>query len=75
MMITLSKAHKGSYWWEKRGDEVDIDPESVESVEQILDRTPGGSTSNAYVLITMKSGVQHKVYENLDEVRKALVGL
>lgn len=70
-MITLHKAEKGSYWWDKTG-ELDIDPSCVESVEQMTDRTPGGSTSNAYVLVVMRSGVQHKVYGDIHEVRKKL---
>lgn len=72
MMITLPKAHRGDYWWEARG-EVVIDTDSIESVEQCYDRNVGGSSSTAYVLITMKSGVQHKVYEFLSKV-KELIG-
>lgn len=72
-MITLHKAVRGDYWWDKSG-EVDVDPDSVESIEQMTDRTPSGSTSNAYVLVTMKSGAAHKVYGDIYDVRKKLFG-
>lgn len=71
MNIQLYKAVRGSYWWEKSG-EIDIDSESIESIEQMTDRTPGGSTSNAYVRIVMKSGVEHKVYGDIHDVRKQI---
>lgn len=70
-MVKFPKAVRGDYWWDAQG-EVVIDVGSVESVEQMYDRTPGGSPSVAYVLITMKSGVQHKVYEFLSKVQEAL---
>ena len=68
MMITLGKAHRGSYWWGKKG-EVDIDPECVESMEQMYE---SGHDSVAYTLVTMKSGVQHKIYNDIHDLRKAV---
>lgn len=70
-MITFPKAVRGDYWWEAQG-EVAIDPASVESVEQMHDRTPGGSQSVAYVLVTMKTGTQHRIYEFMSTVREQL---
>lgn len=71
MRITFDLAHHGDYWWEKRGT-ISIDVDSIESFEQCYDRTPGGSTSASYVLITMKSGVQHKIYGDYDDVSRKL---
>lgn len=70
-MIKLPKAYRDSYWWTARG-EVIIDVASIESVEQVYDRTPNGSQSVAYVLITMKTGVQHKVFEFLSKVEEMI---
>jgi len=71
MMVKLPKAIHGGYWWEPEGN-VCINPEFVESFEQIYDRTPGGSRSPAYVLVTMKSGVRHKVFEFLSKLEELL---
>lgn len=71
MMIKLPKAIRDSYWWMARGD-VLIDSDSIESVEQCYDFTPSGASSVAYVLITMKTGVQHKVYEFLSKVEEMI---
>lgn len=67
-MITLHKAFRDSYWW-KSGSEIDIDPDRVESVEQVTEQG-----SNAYVLVTMKSGAAHKIYGDIHDVRKKLFG-
>jgi hypothetical protein len=68
-MIKLDKAVKGSYWWDKEG-QVIINPEFIESIEQMYSRTPGGSRSTAYVLITMKSGATHQIYGDLSDIEK-----
>lgn len=73
MIVKLPKAVRDSYWWKAEG-EVLIDTDSIESVEQMYDRTPGGSHAVGYVLITMKSGVQHKVYEFLSKVAEIING-
>jgi hypothetical protein len=71
MMINLAKAVRDSYWWEAEGD-VLIDIDCIESMETMYDHTPGGSRSAAYVLITMKSGVQHKVLCALSKLEEMM---
>lgn len=71
MKVKLPKAHRDDYWWSAQG-EVILDVESVESVEQCFERTPSGGSSVAYVLITMKTGVQHKVFEFLSKVEELI---
>lgn len=70
-MIALNKAFRDSYWWSK-GELIYLEVDSIESVEQMTDRTPGGSTSNAYVQITMKTGTAHKIYGDIHDVKRSL---
>lgn len=70
-MIELNKTSRDGYWW-KKGEAVVVDETNIESVEQMTDRTPSGSTSNAYVLITMRSGNSHKVYGDLYDIKNKL---
>jgi hypothetical protein len=71
MKIKLPKAYRDDYWWTAQGHVI-IDVDSIESVEQCYDQTPSGSQSVAYVLITMKSGVKHKVFEFLSKVEEII---
>lgn len=70
-MIELDKAFRDTYWWVKQGT-VLIDPESVESIEQIYGRTPGGSDTEVYTLITTKTGTQHRVMGDVRHVSRKL---
>jgi hypothetical protein len=70
-MIELRKAHRGNYWWDHLG-EVMVDRESIESIEQCYERKGNGCISEAYTLIIMKSGAQHKVYGNVASVKARL---
>ncbi|QHB37409.1 hypothetical protein SEA_LEOPARD_2 [Mycobacterium phage Leopard] len=70
-MIELQKTFRDSYWWSK-DESIWLDPNDIQSVEQMTDRTPGGSQSNAYVRIVMRSGVEHKIYGDLHDITRKL---
>ena len=72
-MIELYKAKMGGYWWEK-AEPILLDETDIASIEQMSDRTPGGSTSNAYVRIVMKSGTEHRIYGDIYDVRRTIYG-
>jgi hypothetical protein len=70
-MVRFDKAVHDGYWWSGQGD-VYVDSDSVESVQAIYKRTPGGNDSFAYTLITTKSGKEHHVMGGPEKVIEML---
>lgn len=65
-MIELSKAFRDSYWW-KKAERIYISPENIESIEQMTE-----SGSNTYTRIVMKSGMEHKIYGDIFDIKKQI---
>lgn len=73
-ILKLNRVIKGSYWWDKAGQVV-LDPESIESMDDLFDYSPSGSRSRCATRIVMTSGAEHKVYEEQDEILKKWASL